>query len=67
MIAFPISDYEEMAKLNVYPQPDTEIRVFMVFRALDEAVDLPSGDEMIKPQGVVRKGFTLVEWGGTEV
>ncbi|MBR3057659.1 MAG: hypothetical protein IKG93_06770 [Clostridiales bacterium] len=67
MIAFPISDYEEMAKLNVYPQPDTEIRVFMVFRALDEAADLPSGDEMVMPQGVVREGFTLVEWGGTEV
>ena len=66
LISFPTKEYTEMAKLNVYPAPDTEIRVFMVFRGLTEAVDIPAENALPMPSGVVRRGFTVVEWGGTE-
>jgi len=66
LISFPNQDYEDMAKLNVVPKPDTEIRVFMVFRALDEKMEIAPEQALPMPQGVTRTGFTVVEWGGTE-
>ena len=59
--------YELMAQLNVSPAPDTTIRVFMVFTPLDEAVDIPEEQQLQMPETPVRTGFTVVEWGGSEV
>lgn len=67
LISFPTDIYAEEAKLNVYPAPDTEIRVFMAFTALDEAVEIPADRALTMPSGVERNGFTVVEWGGTEI
>ena len=63
LIAFPTEVYAEKAKLNVYPKPDSELRVFMVFQALDE----PTDSEITMPEPFERKGFTVVEWGGCEI
>lgn len=67
LISFPAEEYEQMAELNVSPAPDTMIRVYMVFTPLDEEVQIEEGHELLMPQGVVREGYTVVEWGGSEV
>ncbi len=63
LISFPTDEYRRQVGLDITPTPDTEIRVFMVFKGVDRPVD-------IKPQKlapVERSGFTAVEWGGTEL
>ena len=63
LIAFQGDAYTESARLTVTPAPDTLIRVFMAFRPLSEPTP-------IEPQALSapsRTGFTVVEWGGTEV
>ena len=63
LITFTCPEYEEAAKLNIFPKPDSELRIFMVFTALDEPVD----SAMNMPKPFVREGFTVVEWGGCEI
>lgn len=56
-------EYEDRAKLTITPKPDSIKRVFMVFKALDTKTT-------VEPQnisGFSRYGFTVVEWGGTEL
>ena len=48
--------------LNVSPQPDTVIRFTMEYCPLQAPLQLPEQQLPPKPE---RKGFTLVEWGGT--
>ena len=47
--------------LNIQPKPDTTIRVMMVYKWLDEPINVQEQ----KLQPVERKGYTAVEWGGT--
>lgn len=63
IISFQTDIYTEAAKLDVTPTPDTMIRVFMAWQATDSYVELAPQD-LTAPE---RKGFTVVEWGGTEV
>lgn len=49
--------------LNITPAPDSIIRVVMLFKGLDE----PIGVEEQVLETPERKGFTVVEWGGTEL
>lgn len=65
LISFPSEEYNEWAKLNVYPEPDTVIRVYMVFAPVDEPVEVPESNALIMPSGIEREGFTVVEWGGS--
>ena len=63
LIAFQNETYTDSAKLTVTPAPDSECRIFMAYVPLDEAVD-------IEPQQLStfeRKGFAVVEWGGSEI
>ena len=63
VISFQGAPYTEAAPLDVTPSPDTSIRVFMAWYASDTEVE-------IEPQTLsapARDGFTLVEWGGTEI
>lgn len=63
IISFQNSSYTDATKLNITPTPDTVIRVFMAFKKSDSYVDM-SKQELTSPE---RNGFTVVEWGGTEV
>ena len=63
IIAFQTDVYTEAARLEVNPKPDTLIRVFMAWQKSDEYVELEE-QELLAPE---RKGFTVVEWGGTEL
>lgn len=63
LISFQSKQYTDNAKLTVVPEPDTIIRVFMVYKPLNNYIGIPP-QEIIMP---VRKGFTVVEWGGSEL
>ncbi len=67
LISFPSEQYREWAKLEVLPQPDTEIRIYMVFKPLSEAVEIEAGHELELPERPSRDGFTVVEWGGSVI
>ncbi len=66
VISFQTEKYEEAAGLDVYPQPDSEIRVFMAYYSLPYEVDIEPQD-LSGLGNTTRTGFTLVEWGGLEV
>lgn len=63
LISFQQEAYTDSAKLTITPKPDSEIRVFMTWKKLDRKVKIEP-QELKTPQ---RIGFTVVEWGGTEV
>jgi hypothetical protein len=53
--------YDARFPLGITPAPDSLLRVFMVAQSA-------AGNERISPQELVpfaRKGFAVVEWGGT--
>lgn len=56
-------EIERNMKLNISPTPDTIIRVRMDFKPLQAWREIPAQ----KLERVQRKGYTVVEWGGTEV
>ena len=63
LISFQQETYTDTAVLTVTPQPDSILRVFMAWKPLQEPVEimaqtLPSFS---------RHGFTVVEWGGTQI
>jgi hypothetical protein len=63
IIHFAGNEYSKSAPLNITPKPDNVLRVFMAY--------LPS-DHFVKTREPViltpkRSGFTVVEWGGTEL
>ncbi len=47
--------------LEVTPVPDTTIRVYMNFKALDEEIEV----EEQKLEKVTRSGYSVIEWGGS--
>lgn len=63
VISFQTDNYLKAAQLKVSPQPETMIRVFMAWKKADKFVNLREQ----KLEKIQRKGFALVEWGGTEV
>lgn len=62
-ICFQSSNYTENAKLLVSPQPDSLLRVYMVFQPLNHYEKM----EEQKLRKFNRKGFAVVEWGGRVV
>ncbi len=63
IISFQEEAYTDAAKLNISPAPDTVIRVFMTWQASEDYVNLEP-QTFTTPE---RAGFTVVEWGGTEL
>lgn len=49
--------------LDINPEPDTLIRVVMEYKALDKKIEVKE-QQLTK---VERNGYTVVEWGGTEI
>ena len=60
LIHFAGKEYEDIAPLVVTPAPDTMLRVFMVFTSVKKKHK--AAPQQFAP--FMRKGFTLVEWGG---
>ena len=49
--------------LEITPKPESLIRVLMLFKGLDKPINVKK-QKLTTP---VRKGYTVVEWGGTEI
>lgn len=63
-IHFRINDNIDNASiLTVSPKPDSWIRLFMEYKEVDEGYTIPEQ----KLEKLPRKGFTLVEWGGSNI
>lgn len=62
LISFQAEAYTNHARLEISPRPDSVLRVFMAWKALDEPVELPA---QTLP-AFARTGFTVVEWGGAD-
>ena len=60
LITFQSDAYTQAARLAIEPAPDTLLRVFMAWKPLDTAVDIPA-QTLAAPE---RTGFHVVEWGG---
>lgn len=58
-----MEEIEENMPLLISPKPDTMIRVMMEWKGLDKYVEVQE-QELTQ---VNREGFTVVEWGGTEI
>jgi FtsP/CotA-like multicopper oxidase with cupredoxin domain len=59
------NEYDKIASINVTPNPDNILRLYMIWS--DATNDTPTN---ITPQVIPqfkREGFTVVEWGGSEV
>ena len=63
LITFQQEAYTQAARLTVTPAPDSVLRVFMTWKPLKQPVDIPA---QALP-AFERHGFTLIEWGGTEI
>lgn len=63
LVHFTGEQYTKTAPLEISPKPDSMLRVFMVFKPLEDKIDIPK--QQFKP--FERKGFTVVEWGGMEL
>ncbi len=62
-IHFAAEEYEAISQLKITPQPETIIRVMMLTQAMDDKINFPQQD--ISTLKIERKGFTVVEWGGS--
>ena len=63
LITFQGSAYTETAKLTISPEPDSILRVFMTYKAIEKPISLPE-QELVPFE---RQGFSVIEWGGCEV
>lgn len=63
IISFQTDVYTNSAVLDINPNPDAQIRVFMAYKA-SETAGYIEAQALTAPE---RTGFTVVEWGGTEV
>ncbi|MDD2476633.1 MAG: hypothetical protein PHI32_12065 [Dysgonamonadaceae bacterium] len=64
LITFQWREYEKIAPLAITPTPDSVLRVFMAFAPLDKPINIKAPGER---NFFVRTGFSVVEWGGTEI
>ncbi len=63
LIHFASEDYDAQAELQILPKPETVIRIMMITKPLASEIDFPLQD--ISSLKKLRKGFTVVEWGGS--
>jgi hypothetical protein len=63
LITFQGAAYTDSAKLNITPKPNGVLRVFMAYKPLSKPITVP--EQTLTT--FERKGFTAVEWGGTEI
>lgn len=63
LISFQQEVYTDNAVLTIEPQPDCLLRVFMAWKGLDEPISVPAQ----QLPSFERSGFTVVEWGGSQM
>jgi hypothetical protein len=61
LCSFQTEKFFENMELNVTPKPDSMIRIFLAIKKLDTPINVKEQ----KLVSVERKGYTVVEWGGS--
>jgi hypothetical protein len=64
LVSFQMENYEEQVKLDFSIKPDNELRLFVAFKGLDEAIDIEEQD-LSYYADFKRDSFVVVEWGGS--
>ena len=59
--SFQTQKFFDNLELNVLPKPDTMIRIFLSIKKINAPIDIKEQ----KLEKVERKGYTVVEWGGS--
>jgi len=63
LCSFQSKKFFDNFELNITPKPDSLIRIFLTIKKLDSPIN-------IKEQNLVpneRKGYTVIEWGGSDL
>ena len=63
LCSFQTQKFFDTMELNVTPKPDSMIRIFLVIKKLDSPINVKEQ----KLESVERKGFTVIEWGGSKL
>ena len=58
-------EYDKIASLDVTPKPESTIRLFMFWKKVEDNSIINIPQQNIP--SYTRKGFTVVEWGGSEI
>lgn len=61
LISFQGEKYTKNAVLDIKPEPDSILRVFMAYQPLKEPIEVE--EQVLEP--FERVAFTVIEWGGT--
>lgn len=61
LIHFADTQYTDLAPLSTSPRYDSLLRVFMLAKPLQQAIEI---EPQVFPE-FQRNGFTVVEWGGS--
>ena len=63
LCTFQIGNFFENYKLNITPKPETIIRIFLSIKKINSPIEINEQ----KLSSIERKGFTVVEWGGSNL
>ena len=63
LCTFQTKKFFDNYELNITPKPDSMIRVFLTIKKLERPINIREQ----KLGSVERKGFTAVEWGGSDI
>lgn len=58
---------DKMAELKITPYPDQMRRVYMLFTGFEDEPQVELVPPSLISDGFVREGFTVFEWGGSEI
>jgi hypothetical protein len=62
LCSFQSKQFFDSFELNITPKPDSLIRVFLTIKKLDRPINIKEQ----KLDSFERKGFTVIEWGGSK-
>ena len=63
LCSFQTQEFFNNFEMNIEPKPDSVLRVFLSIKKLDYLVNV----EEQKLERFERKGFSVVEWGGSDI
>ena len=63
LCTFQTEKFFNSIKLNINPKPDTLIRIFLCIKKIDSPIKIKE-QKLDKNE---RKGYTVIEWGGTSI
>jgi hypothetical protein len=63
LCSFQKHEFFNSIELNITPKPDSLIRIFLSIKKIDAPINIKEQ----KLQSIERKGFTVIEWGGSDL